>query len=36
MARKFKDDDFANLVKRLNELSNASPEAGKTSSIGSC
>jgi hypothetical protein len=26
MARKFKDDDFANLVKRLNELSNASPE----------
>jgi hypothetical protein len=26
MARKFRDDDFANLVKRLNELSNASPE----------
>ena len=26
MARKFKDDDFANLVKRLNELSNLSPE----------
>jgi hypothetical protein len=26
MARKFKDDDFANLVKRLNELSNTSPE----------
>jgi hypothetical protein len=26
MARRFKDDDFANLVKRLNELSNASPE----------
>lgn len=26
MVRKFKDDDFANLVKRLNELSNASPE----------
>ena len=26
MTRRFKDDDFANLVKRLNELSNASPE----------
>lgn len=26
MARKFKEDDFANLVKRLNELSNISPE----------
>jgi len=26
MARKFKDDDFGNLVKRLNELSNLSPE----------
>ena len=26
MARKFRDDDFANLVKRLNELSNLSPE----------
>jgi len=26
MARKFKEDDFANLVKRLNELSNLSPE----------
>jgi len=26
MVRRFKDDDFANLVKRLNELSNASPE----------
>jgi len=26
MARKFRDDDFANLVKRLNELSNTSPE----------
>jgi hypothetical protein len=26
MARKFREDDFANLVKRLNELSNASPE----------
>ena len=26
MARKFKDDDFANLIKRLNELSNLSPE----------
>jgi len=26
MARKFREDDFANLVKRLNELSNFSPE----------
>jgi hypothetical protein len=26
MARKFREDDFANLVKRLNELSNISPE----------
>ena len=26
MARKFREDDFANLVKRLNELSNLSPE----------
>ena len=26
MARKFQEDDFANLVKRLNELSNFSPE----------
>jgi len=26
MARKFKDDDFANLIKRLNELSNLTPE----------
>jgi hypothetical protein len=26
MARKFKDDDFANLIKRLNELSDVSPE----------
>lgn len=26
MARKFKEDDFTNLIKRLNELSNLSPE----------
>jgi hypothetical protein len=26
MARKHREDDFANLVKRLNELSNISPE----------
>ena len=26
MARKFREDDFANLVKRLNELSNTTPE----------
>jgi hypothetical protein len=26
MSRKFREDDFANLVKRLNELSNFSPE----------